>query len=144
MEKQRPVHGPVPQSPLLLHHPAVHRNSEAQVAYFQHGSSPLGTFSHTQLDIRQLAAADVRILGLLQAGEHTERMELVLMSTWISGRAKVAGASHPGEAVNSNGDKSDCRVTPGIFCLLLSVPWAVSGGAPAQHSCKDSNPLCGV
>lgn len=140
MEKQRPVS----QIPWLLHHSAVHGNSEAQVVYFQHGSSQLGRFSHSQLDIRQLAVADVRILGLLQAGKHTERMDLVLMSIWTSDRAKVAGTSHPGDAVNSTGDKSGCRVTPGIFCLLLTVPWAVSGGAPAQHSCKDSNPLCGI
>lgn len=100
MEKQRPVHGAVPQIPWLLHHPAVHGNSEAQVAYFQHGFSQLGRFSHTQLDIRHLAVADVRILGLLQAGKHTERVRLVLISIWISVRAKVVGASHPGEAEN--------------------------------------------
>lgn len=144
MEKQRPVHGTAPQIPWLLHHPAVHGNTEAQVDYFQHGSSQLGRFSHTQLDIRHLAVADVRVLGLLQAGKHIERMRLVLMSMWISGRAKVAGASHPGEAVNSSRNKSVCRVAPGIFCLLLTVPWAVSGVAPGQHSCKDSNPLHGV
>lgn len=68
-------------------------------------------------------------------------MGLILISTWISGRAKAAGAPHPGEAVNSNGDKSDCRVTPGIFCLLLTVPWAVTGVAPGQQSCKGSSPL---
>lgn len=40
-------------------------------------------------------------MGLLQAGKHTERMGLVLMSTWIGGRVKVAGASYPGAAMET-------------------------------------------